>query len=189
MIWRQSASFPAYEVSEHGDVRRIFRAGPSRAGRLLSGARCPLGRLRYHLRDAAGGRHQAMASRLVAECFITGDVSLFVCHRDGDVFNNHFSNLYYGTQVENMVDRERHGRTPRGELNGEAKVTALAVRAMRERFGAGGVTMRRLANEHGITATQVSAILHGRAWSTVGGPIFKTGPRGDWRTRTYERAA
>lgn len=42
------------------------------------------------------------------------------CHIDGNKKNNHPSNLRWGTQKENADDRERHGRTSRGEKHSSA---------------------------------------------------------------------
>lgn len=42
-----------------------------------------------------------------------------VRHLDGDKNHNHYQNLAWGTKKENADDRERHGRTSRGEKHAE----------------------------------------------------------------------
>jgi len=55
-------------------------------------------------------------------------------HLDGDKLNCHADNLAWGTPKENADDRERHGRTSRGEAHSRAiraSSHAEAVRAFR----------------------------------------------------------
>jgi hypothetical protein len=49
-----------------------------------------------------------------------------VRHLNGDCLNNAATNLAWGTRKENAEDRERHGRTSRGERH------AAAIRAGKE---------------------------------------------------------
>lgn len=154
----------------------------------MVGLKDRLGRRRYKLVHPDGKQRLRIASRLVLEAFVGPD-DRFALHDDGDYSNNRLSNLYYGTHRQNMEDRERHGNTPRGERNGEAKITAADALAIRNRFAAGDVYMKDLAAEYGITGTQVSAILSGKNWAAVGGPIFKRPQRGCGRWHPYERAA
>lgn len=46
-------------------------------------------------------------------------------HLDGDRLNNHADNLTWGTQKQNADDRERHGRTSRGEKHSKLIKAAL----------------------------------------------------------------
>ena len=64
-----------------------------------------------------GKRKRLAVHRLVAAEFLPPRPSPAheVRHLDGDKTNNHFSNLAWGTRKENAEDRERHGRTARGE--------------------------------------------------------------------------
>lgn len=182
--WRSVESFPDYEVSDDGQIRRAVSKGPSRAGRLLRGTVYG-NRRRVKLRDPDGKPVLAMVHRLVAEAFKgpcpVGErtkESLFVCHDDGDGLNNAPDNLFYRTQKQNMADRERHGRTPRGETNGEAKLTERQVLEIRRRFAAGGLLVKNLADEFGVTGTQIGAIVYGKNWRHIGGPICIRPPRG-----------
>lgn len=49
-----------------------------------------------------------------------------VRHLDGDRTNNRPSNLVYGTAKENAADREAHGRTARGNRNGNSRAARAA---------------------------------------------------------------
>lgn len=178
MEWRGLTAYPDYEVSESGAVRRIRTAGPSHAGRLLKGNVLKRsGRLVYKLRNANRDVCYELASALVASAFIgprpldAEGEPMQVLHRNGDLTNNHRGNLYYGTHQENMDDRERHGRTARGERSGRAKLTAADVVAIRERWARGRESMEDLAAAFMVSGSQIDHIVHGRSWRHAGGPI------------------
>lgn len=168
MEWRRLERFPDYAVSECGDVLRVRSAPPSLAGRLLRGRIDAAGRRRFKMRDASGTPVHIHSHSLVAAAFLgPRPRGMFCCHRDGDPANNDRRNLYYGTQKENMADRDRHGRTPRGERNGRAKLTAQQVSTIRARRAAGEQS-NRLAAEFGVSPQLVAMITLGQCWRSVG---------------------
>ncbi len=69
----------------------------------------------------------------------------------------------WGTYAENQADRLRDGTDNRGERNGIAKLTANEVRAIRER-AASGQSQQAIADDLGITQSNVSAIVLGKSW-------------------------
>lgn len=50
-----------------------------------------------------------------------------VRHLDGDKLHRHADNLAWGTRAENAADRERHGRTSRGERHSAAIRAGIAA--------------------------------------------------------------
>lgn len=75
--------------------------------------------------------------------------------------------LLSGTVIDNVADRDERGRTARGEQSGMAKLTEIAVKAVRldpREFGP-------IAKEHKITPAEVGHIKHKRIWKHVDGPI------------------
>ena len=87
------------------------------------------------------------------------------------------SHLMSGTQKENihdMLDRERF-TPPRGEKNGQVKLTDTKVREIRERYGtdkpkrgprpSGTVRMQDLANEYGVSLTLIHMIIKRARWA------------------------
>ena len=57
-----------------------------------------------------GNRVHKYLAVLVAEAFIPNPNNYpEVCHIDGDPYNNHVSNLKWGTHTDNMEDAKRHG--------------------------------------------------------------------------------
>jgi hypothetical protein len=89
------------------------------------------------------------------------------------------AHLFLGTTRENTADMvakgrqargERHAsrrhpeRVARGERVGTAKLTAVQVAAIRERYAAGGVSTRTLAAEYGVSRTLLKLIVRGEVW-------------------------
>jgi hypothetical protein len=86
---------------------------------------------------------------------------------------------FLGTHQENMADRDRKGRTARGERSGarlhpekwlvrprgeecaNAKLTNRQVAAIRRRYAKGGTTQDALAREHGVTQGHISELVRG----------------------------
>lgn len=72
--------------------------------------------------------------------------------------------LKWATVSENMMDRVVRGTANRGTRNGQAKLTDATVRAIRQRYIVGGVLMRELATEYGVSRTQVGTIIAEKQW-------------------------
>ena len=86
-----------------------------------------------------------------------------VRHLDGDRTNNRAANLAHGTALENATDRERHGRTARGERGGNAKLTEEQVKRLRATREAGGNVSREGARM-GVSSTTASRASRGVSW-------------------------
>jgi len=85
------------------------------------------------VRIIVDGQHKRLAvHKLVAARWLPPKPSLQheIRHLDGNKMNNHVDNLDWGTPKENAADRERHGRTSRGESH------ALAIKKGLEKANA-----------------------------------------------------
>ena len=81
--------------------------------------------------------------------------------------------LYDGTLSQNALDavaagtssvlRPDHPRA-RGESSGMSKLTNQAVREIRERYAAGGVTQQQLADVYGVSQSKISDVVNRRTW-------------------------
>lgn len=104
-----------YEVSSWGNVRSLPREVVRSNGRTLrlSGRVLkPLAQTTGHLHVTLPDGHR-LVHRLVASAFIPNPQGKpQVLHNDGNPANNHWENLRWGTQSENMLDRRRHGTDP-----------------------------------------------------------------------------
>lgn len=115
MEWRVSPSFPEYEVSEYGQLRRCVRAPGGVVGRLLKGYVRPDGYLMYILRRDGRSWHPR-AHQLVLEAFV-GPKPFPKAegrHKDGLRVHDHYSNLEWGSRTDNANDRVRDGRGGNG---------------------------------------------------------------------------
>jgi hypothetical protein len=115
---RQIKDFPDYSVTDDG---RVF----SHKGRTIKEKKPTLreGYLDVQLwRD--GKCTTRGVHRLVAEAFVPNRRNLpWVCHRDDDKTNNHYTNLFWGTPKDNTADMIKKGRKAilKGKLNGMFK--------------------------------------------------------------------
>ena len=105
---------------------------------------------------------------LVAEAFIGRRPSdLLVLHKNGCKLENRATNLYYGTQKQNMQDAVAHGTKPRGATHGMVKLTEAQVSLIRSLKGA--MKQRDIAHKFGIGQSHVQRILSGQSWAHVDG--------------------
>lgn len=82
------------------------------------------------------------------------------CDNPGCVRPDH---LLLGTIADNNADKANKGRS----RSGKQKLTEGQVRAIRDRYAAGGASHASLALEHGVSKAAVSALLAGRSWRNV----------------------
>lgn len=112
--------FPGYFVTPDGEVFSTATNWRGYGARSLSQVLDTFGYPYVRMLDASGARRKVRVHRMMARIFIGPRPSLQhqVRHLDGCKQNNAASNLAWGTALENAADRERHGRTARGDRNG-----------------------------------------------------------------------
>lgn len=84
-----------------------------------------------------------------------------ICH-NRSCFN--WRHLRWGTNQENTIDKVRDETIPTGERCYNARLTRSKVTEIRTRHTAGGISMRTLAIEYGVTHSVISGILSGQMW-------------------------
>jgi len=167
--WRISPSFPCYEVSSHGNVRRCDNSPKSyKNGENMKLTIDKDGYFRIGL-CMNGKSHTAIVHLLVAEAFIgPRPEGLEVNHIDGVKSNNFWGNLEYTTQLENLNHKTRMGLCARGDKNGDCKLTPEDVIQMRA-LAKSGVTQKEIAKRYGMGESTTSSIIRGYIWSHVEG--------------------
>lgn len=175
--WRSVDRAPDYEVSSMGRVRRCR---PDKYGRHMGRILKPSLNLKGYpfVSLCADGRTWSQTiHKLVCEAFHgpAPTPAHEVAHGDGSRTNNTPDNLRWATRKENFEDRDRHGRTargdthfsrlhpelrPRGEEHGNAKLTDAAVYEIRRNRQ----TLKTLADRFGISTTTISDVRRGRTW-------------------------
>lgn len=88
-------------------------------------------------------------------------------HLDGNPGNNRPDNLAWGTHVENMKDKDRHGTSLKGRPNGKPKLTADQVREIRSRYATGNETYKRIAADYGVSSVACGFIITRKNWAHV----------------------
>jgi hypothetical protein len=174
--WRRSISWPSYEVSGLGRVRRAVPARGARVGRVLAQYTDPDGY--KHVGLWRNRRRQTVkVHHLVLEVFGPPRPSPkhVARHGPGGSGDNRPGNLCWGTYAENEADKLRDGtnRYAEGEQTGSAKLTVAQVIEIRTKYGAGGVTHRALAQQYGVDHGTIGRIIRGQKWRSV--PHFAAG--------------
>lgn len=103
---------------------------------------------------------------------------LFVCHRCDNPPCVNPSHLFLGTQKDNMADCRSKGRTetgstvhpellPRGESHWHAKFSEADVVAIRTQYAEGGISLRSIARQYGVSYSAIHLIVLRRSWRHV----------------------
>lgn len=166
--WRPLVGYETlYKVSDIGRVRSLPREVPHwRGGVSLRKERirkATLNKDGYRVVSLMCGGHKETIPVHVLVCatFIGPRPKGAVArHLDGDRLNNCADNLAWGSVQDNQDDRALHSRSPVGEQNPNARLTAEQVRAIRESEEQGAV----LAAQYGVRAAAISKIKNRRTW-------------------------
>jgi len=106
-----------------------------------------------------------LVHRIVLEAFVGPcPLGMQARHLDGVKTHNWLSNLEWGTQSDNEIDKILHGTSVRGSGNAMSKLTEDDIINIRE-FAAQGMTRRELVNMYGVTT--IGRILDGKVWTHV----------------------
>lgn len=166
--FRPINGFPFYCVSEYG----VVLSCRTRGGRIVQWR--PMtqqiskddskGRWFVCLRDGSKFAHPIPIHVIVLGAFCGQcPIGLEGCHNDGNKDNNHISNLRWDTHKSNMEDREKHGRTPKGERNGQAILTAEQVMQIRH-LNASGIMQKTVAPRFGVARQTIQAACSNTTW-------------------------
>lgn len=164
--FRHVPEFPGYAISDDGVVwscRKATRVKNAGVWKQLKPGLTSNKHYRLVILHRNVRRYGREVHRLVLTTFVgpppSGHQSR---HLDGNGFNNHLSNLRWGTRSQNEHDKIRHGTASRGERNGNATLTAQQIIAIRSR----GPKQNRpeTAEEFGITTMYVGQIIRRGCW-------------------------
>lgn len=180
--YRSIAGFPNYRVGDDGSVWSCWNRGGCRHIRTtsnwheLSQDYCkgtwPNGapKVPYRTVDLLrhdGKRFTKMVHLLVLEAFQgPRPKGMIARHLDDNCGNNRDDNLAWGTHKQNADDREKNGRTAKGERSGRAVLTESDVVEIR-RLLAGGMTAFAAAVQFKVSYGCIMAIRHRRTWKHV----------------------
>jgi len=169
--WVDAYGLPRFEVSDFGNIRRKSDK------RLM---KLNLGKSGYLRFTDSTLKKTVNVHRLVL-CSFHGNSALECNHKDGLKSNNCLGNLEFVTTSQNALHRvkvlgkhnlwPRYGddnparkNPPKGEKHPRAKLTESAVLKIKDLI-AKNVTKRRIADDFGVTASMITRISSGRAWT------------------------
>ena len=171
-IWKPIPEWEdLYQASSHGRIKSEDRVSTYVQG-FSSVTRCRKGVILKHIKMTTGywgvilcregTRCYVAVHKLVTATFYgQRPLGLVTRHLDGDVDNNRLENLVYGTAQENADDRQKHGRTCRGEQHPRAVLTDFQVDELRRLYAETQATTRVLAQHFGVSSVRVTQLLRG----------------------------
>lgn len=83
------------------------------------------------------------------------------------------AHLFWGSNADNVRDRENKGRGARfyGEAHPQCRLNVEKVHDIRRRWAAGGVKQRDLAAEYGVSQMTIYRVIHQHNWKGVGNAV------------------
>ena len=147
-VWQPIPGFDGYEASSEGRIRsprRILK--PSRSGKYLNAW--------------IAGEKRYIHSLVALAFYGPRPDGAYCCHRNDQPHDNRASNLYWGTNSSNQLDRVRNGK-PRTRTVLTVEQVAEIKRQLVE-----GVSQYALAKQFGVSQTAICNIKTGRRWSSV----------------------
>ena len=178
--WVAIPAFGNYEASRDGEIRLATAHTNSRWGH--GRGSLPSGYVfKPRIRDSNGVPYATVrltkngkridrgVHRLVCEVFHGPPPSKThqAAHKDGNSLNNRASNLYWATPQENIDDRERHGRTMRGDGHYNAKLSAKDIPVIRKLWSGGGLSQHEIAQQFGVTNFTICDVVRRKSWKHI----------------------
>lgn len=158
-----------YEVSSLGRIRSLNASRNYQAGHIMAPSSNRYGYYVVNLRRD-GTSHGVSLHRLVAKAFIPNPQQLpQVNHKNGVKTDNRVQNLEWVSARQNIrhrFDTLKHSGHV-GESHPAHKLTERDVVDIRARYAAGGIRQVDLANQYGVTASAISAIICRTKWKHV----------------------
>jgi hypothetical protein len=163
-IWKDIKGYEGlYQVSNMGRVKSM-KWNKERILKVITNRK---GYSQVHL-SKNGLQIKLLIHRLVAEAFILNPHNLpNVLHGDDNPANNCVENLRWGTQKENIEDRNNKGRQAKGLSHGSAILTEQQVLEIKNLRSSTGWGYRRISKHLKFPLQAVSGILYKNTWSHI----------------------
>jgi hypothetical protein len=168
--WRDIPGLPGYRIDCTGTVwSSIHLQSKSKQWKALTQFKTKQGYMQIVLRRN-GKSARFFVHRLVLTTFHGPcPEGMESRHLDGNSLNNHRDNLCWGTHLENIADKKRHGTMldisdlARRTL---AKLSMSDVRTIKQKLSE-GVYGTELARQYGVTNATIYQIKDGKTWKDV----------------------
>jgi hypothetical protein len=157
IFWKPITGFPNYMVSCTGEVLSLVTENPLKMKQCFDSK----GYLFVNISNENGNKAMRV-HRLVGNAFLGLDLdnqSICILHRDDNPKNNNLSNLFVGTQIDNMKDMKDKSRNHHPSL----RFSMEEVGIIRERLK-NGETGNKLAKEFKVSISLISAIRNNKRY-------------------------
>lgn len=145
-----------YLISNYG---RVYRCEHTSMGRFIRGMFMRITKLSIGYNKVSVGGKMYFIHRLVAEMFIDNPHNKpQVNHIDSNRINNHYSNLEWVTQYENITHARKKNRMGR-KLSGD---DVYKIKYNRKSY-----CIKDIADEFGVSTTNVRLILSNKIWKHI----------------------
>ena len=165
-----------YEITEFGDVfamERIVKSGKNeKCIRHYERKEKPQRFDKYGYKRVSLSKKGIVKTisvhRLVAITFIEGDSRLTVNHKDGNKLNNHYSNLEFISNNENLKHAHRIGLSnpPKNKVGTENKFSKLNEGQVLE-IRKSNISSRKLSVKYGVHHSVIQGIKNGTRYFNV----------------------
>ena len=169
--WKQIHGFPAYWVSDNGEVFSLLQ---SCTGKCTGDLKQRINNSGYRGVTLCKNKkkYSRRVHRLVLETFIGPcPEGKEACHNNGNRLDNRLSNLRWDTRSNNIRDAVRQGThsclTQWGEGHNMAKLKEAEVKEIRRLYSTGLWTQFQLADSFGVGHSNISAITTRRSWRHI----------------------
>ncbi len=176
---KECPSYPGYAVTKDGHVfthRRRYGKGRGYGGGVqvdmsfVKELKFTVGHGAYLYVSVSTDRGQRSIPLhvLLLDAFVSPrPENMEIRHLDGNPTNNRLGNLCYGTVKENASDRIKHGTQPHGSSHGRSRLVEDQVRAIRQVYSLGNISIASLARDYKVGGSTIRDIVKGRKWMHV----------------------
>ena len=149
--WAEIPNYPAYYASIYGLIK-----SPSK---ILKPIKAKDGHLYIFIHRRKEWIHRLILETFVGPC----PIGMECRHLDGNPSNNSIENLKWGTRLENIDDRRRHGTLPKAHESKFTKLTPNDIPLIRYYYQL-GCSSRNIASLFGTSHTTIQKINRGERW-------------------------
>ena len=116
---------------------------------------------RFYINSKTGVRAHRFCYELYNEKIGDGMCVCHSCDMPSCVNPDH---LWIGTNIDNINDRTKKGRSASGEDNGNSKLTKEEVLTIRNKYFTGKFSSRKLSKECSVSQPMICAIINNKNW-------------------------
>jgi HNH endonuclease len=156
MQWKEISFEPGYSLSEYGTIRK------DSTGHEFAKWKTNNGYIQVEIRHRKYSNHRLVGMVYLSDSYFEGAV---IHHIDNNIENNHYSNLQWVTQSDNLRFAYAQGRkSNKKEKHPLAKFSIKDIIQIRKSIASGEKGVCMLAREYGVCHQTISNIKNNKTW-------------------------